>query len=106
MKSKFLALAIATVALNLFAPAVGHAQDYIVNGHNASKAEAQFLASYSAPAGHWQVDGYGISRVGGRKCWYVLRSPRGSADTNRHSASAVPHAFCLLVPAKVGKMQR
>ncbi|MGP0001367.1 MAG: hypothetical protein ACLPKW_27000, partial [Acetobacteraceae bacterium] len=67
MKSKFLALAIATVALNLFAPAVGHAQDYIVNGHNASKAEAQFLASYSAPAGHWQVDGYGISRVGGRK---------------------------------------
>jgi hypothetical protein len=34
------------------ASAVGHAQDYIVNGHNASKAEAQFLASY--------------------KCWYVL----------------------------------
>jgi hypothetical protein len=77
MKSTFLALAIATAALNLFAPAVGHAQDYIVNGHNASKAEAQFLAS-------WQVDGYGISRVAdehpappvvktaGRKCWYVL----------------------------------
>jgi hypothetical protein len=84
MKSTFLALAIATAALNVFAPAVGHAQDYIVNGHNASKAEAQFLASYSAPAGHWQVDGYGISRVAdenpappvvktaGRKCWYVL----------------------------------
>lgn len=77
-------LAIATAALNLFAPAVGHAQDYIVNGHNASKAEAQFLASYSAPAGNWQVDGYGFSRVAdehpapavvktaGRKCWYVL----------------------------------
>ena len=63
MKSKFLALAIATAALNVFAPAVGHAQDYIVNGHNASKAEAQFLASYSAPAGQWQADGYGISRV-------------------------------------------
>src|ERR1700722_15916222 len=58
--------------------------DYIVNGHKASKAEAQFLASYSAPAGQWQVDGYGISRVAdehpappivkttGRKCWYVL----------------------------------
>jgi hypothetical protein len=45
MKSTFLALAIATAALNIFAPAVGHAQDYIVNGHNASKAEAQFLAS-------------------------------------------------------------
>ena len=25
--------------------------------------------------------------------------PRGSADPDRHSASAVPHAFCLLVPA-------
>jgi hypothetical protein len=82
MKSKFLALAIATAALNVFAPAVGHAQGYIVNGHNASKAEAQFLASYSAPAGQWQADGYGILRVAdehpapvaktGSKCWYVL----------------------------------
>jgi hypothetical protein len=81
MKSTFLALAIATAALNVFAPAVGHAQDYIVNGHKASKAEAQVLASYSAPVGHWQFDGYGISRVAeeqpvakatGAKCWYVL----------------------------------
>ena len=55
MKSTFLAVVIATAALNLFAPAVGHAQGYIVNGHNASKAEAQFLASYSAPAGHLRV---------------------------------------------------
>ena len=45
MKSTFLALAIATAALNLFAPAVGHAQDYIVNGHNASKASASIPAS-------------------------------------------------------------
>jgi hypothetical protein len=52
MKSKFLALAIATaVALNVFAPAVGRAQDYVFNGHDASKAEAQILVSYSAPAG-------------------------------------------------------
>ena len=81
MKSTFLALAIATAALNVFAPAVGHAQGYIVNGHSASKAEAQFLASYSAPAGQWQADGYGISRVADEqpvakttsaKCWYVL----------------------------------
>ena len=78
---KFLALAAVTVALNVFAP---HAQDYVVNGHAASKAEAHFLASYSAQPGNWQVDGYGISRVAdehpappiaqtsGRKCWYVL----------------------------------
>lgn len=81
MKSTFLALAIVTAAaLNVFAPAVAYAQDYVVNGHSASKAEAQFLASYSAPAGQWQIDGYGISRVAdehpappaGRKCWYVL----------------------------------
>jgi hypothetical protein len=61
MKSTSLAPAIATAALNVIVPAVGHAQDCIVNGRNASKAEAQFLASYSAPAVHWQVDGYGIS---------------------------------------------
>jgi hypothetical protein len=81
MKSKFLALAIATAALNVFAPTVGYAQDYLVNGRKASKAEAQFLASYSAPAGQWQSDGYGITRVAdvqpiakttGSKCWYVL----------------------------------
>ena len=69
------------MALNVFAP-LAHA--YVVNGHAASKAEAQFLASYSAPAGNWQVDGYGFSRVAeqhpvqavaqtsGPKCWYVL----------------------------------
>ena len=88
MKSTFLALAMSIAALNVFAPAVGHAQDYIVNGHNASKAEAQFLASYSAPAGNWQVDGYGFSRVADEhpappvvktadhKCWYVLEETR------------------------------
>ena len=56
-----------------------------LNGHNASKAQALFLASYCASAAHWQADGYGISRVAddhppappvvktsARKCWYVL----------------------------------
>jgi hypothetical protein len=38
MKSTFLAVAVATAALNIFAPAVCHAQNYIVNGHKASKA--------------------------------------------------------------------
>ncbi len=80
---KFMALFAATVALNVFAP-VARAQDYVVNGHAASKAEARLLTSYSAPAGHWQLDGYGISQAvdqhpappvaqtGGPKCWYVL----------------------------------
>jgi hypothetical protein len=78
---KFLVLTAAAVALNVFAP-LAHAQDYVVNGHAASKAESQFLASYSAPAGRWQVDGYGFSRVAdehpvavqpsGPKCHYVL----------------------------------
>jgi hypothetical protein len=79
---KFLVLAAATLALNAIAPRA-HAQDYVVNGHTATKAEAQLLTSYSAPAGHWQMDGYGIARVAdehptpvaqtaGQKCWYVL----------------------------------
>jgi len=74
MRSTFLALGIATAtALNIFAPAVGYAQDYVVNGHSASKAEAQFLASYSAPAGQWQFDGYGISRVCSATIWMGSR---------------------------------
>ena len=85
MKSKFLALAIATAALNVFTPAVGHAQGFQVNGHAASKAEAQLLVSYGVQKGNWVVDGFGIASAdsgqirpatattsGGQKCWYVL----------------------------------
>jgi len=61
MKSKFLALAIATAALKVFAPAVGHAQGFQVNGHAASKAEAQLLVSYGVQKGNWVVDGFGIA---------------------------------------------
>ena len=80
---KLLIRAAVTMALNVLAP-LAHAQDYTVNGHAASKAEAQFLASHSAPAGHWQVNGYGFSRVADEHpvqpvaqttsptCWYVL----------------------------------
>ena len=60
---RFLILVVAgMVAMDVFAPVV-RAQDYVVNGHAATKAEAQLLTSYSAPAGHWQMDGYGIARV-------------------------------------------
>ena len=85
MKSTILAVAVATAALNIFAPAVGHAQDYIVNGHKASKAEAQFLASYSASrrasgrsmdmASHelpMSIPTPPVVKTAGRKCWYVL----------------------------------
>ena len=85
MKSKFLALTIAIAALNVFAPAVGHAQGFQVNGHAASKAEAQLLVSYGVQKGNWVVDGFGIASAdsgqirpatattsGGQKCWYVL----------------------------------
>ena len=84
MKSKFLALAIATAALNVFAPVVGHAQGNLVNGRAASKAEAQLLTSYGVQKGNWVVDGFGIASAesghskqvtaasGGQKCWYVL----------------------------------
>jgi hypothetical protein len=81
--NKFLMLVAAgMVVLDVFAPVV-RAQDYVVNGHAATKTEAQLLTSYSAPAGEWRVDGYGIARVAdehpaavaqpaGQKCWYVL----------------------------------
>ena len=34
---------------------------YVVNGHAASPAEIQLLASYGVQPGQWVVDGYGIS---------------------------------------------
>jgi hypothetical protein len=78
--NKFLVLAVAgLVALS----SVTRAQAYTVNGHEASKAEVQFLASYNAPGGRWMVDGFGMSQVSDEhpaaavltstpKCWYVL----------------------------------
>jgi hypothetical protein len=78
-------LAIAAVIAGI--AAAGHpanAQDYKVNGHTASRAEAQFLDSHGAQPGDWVIDGYGISYVQTRhdggtpasktahKCWYVL----------------------------------
>ena len=82
MNKLLMLVAAGMVVLDVFAPVV-RAQDYVVNGHAATKAEAQLLTSYSAPAGEWRVDGYGIARVAdehagpvvqvaGPKCWYVL----------------------------------
>jgi hypothetical protein len=60
---RFLILVVAgMMALDVFAPVV-RAQDFVVNGHAATKAEAQLLTSCSAPAVQWRVDGYGIARV-------------------------------------------
>ena len=80
------ALAIAAVTVGLgFASLPAHAQGYVVNGRDASRAEVQLLVSHGAQPGKWLVDGYGISAAdgrlkmqqptagdGGRKCWYVL----------------------------------
>jgi hypothetical protein len=74
--NKFLVLAVAgLVALS----SVTKAQAYTVNGHAASKAEIQFLASYNAADGRWMVDGFGINehpaaavQTSTPKCWYVL----------------------------------
>ena len=81
------ALAIAAVTVGLgFANLPAHAQGYVVNGRDASRAEVQLLVSHGAQPGKWLVDGYGISAAAdtgnkkqppaaagsGRKCWYVL----------------------------------
>ena len=80
---KVLAIAAVTVGLSV-ASIPANAQGYVVNGHNASKAEVQLLVSHGAQPGKWLVDGYGISADdsgprkqptagnSGRKCWYVL----------------------------------
>jgi hypothetical protein len=80
---KVLAIAAVTVGLGI-ASIPANAQSYVVNGHNASKAEVQLLVSHGARPGKWLVDGYGISADdsapekqptagnSGRKCWYVL----------------------------------
>ena len=79
-------LAIAAIAVGLGAASIpANAQDYVVNGHSASKAELQLLVSHGAQPGKWLVDGYGISAAdsgpkmqqptagnGARKCCYVL----------------------------------
>jgi len=81
---KLLAIAAVTVGLSAAATTVANAQGYLVNGHAASKAEAQLLVSYGVQQGNWVVDGYGIAPAdsglsrqatatsGGQKCWYVL----------------------------------
>lgn len=55
---------------------------YTVNGHTATPAEMQLLASYGAKPGNWVVDGYGISpavqkavaqtAADAGTCYYVL----------------------------------
>lgn len=59
------------------------ASGYTVNGHAATPAETQLLASYGARPGSWVVDGDGISPAAVQraaaqtdtksgKCYYVL----------------------------------
>jgi hypothetical protein len=81
---KILAIAAVTMGLSAAATTVVQAQGYVVNGHAASRAEAQLLVSYGVQKGTWVLDGYGIASAesghgrqaaaanGGQKCWYVL----------------------------------
>jgi hypothetical protein len=84
-------LAIATIAVGLVMASPTRAQDYFVNGHPASVAEARTLSSQGMPPGNWRIDGWGIgpaeggnvkhlaAATGGNtgKCWYVLDVPLG-----------------------------
>ena len=80
MKNILIMSAVITLGLSFAVPA--DAQNYVVNGHAASKAEAQLLTSYRAQPGHWSVDGFGIAKVADEhpvaaelsrpKCYYVL----------------------------------
>ena len=79
---KTLISGIVALGLGLFA-VPSFAGSYMVNGHPASPAEIQLLASYGAGPGSWVVDGFGISPAvrkaaahsdtsDGKKCFYVL----------------------------------
>ena len=57
---KMLTIAAVAAGLGITSP-LAHAQNYVVNGHAASPAEAQLLASYGAQPGQWVIDGWGIS---------------------------------------------
>jgi hypothetical protein len=62
------------------------AQGYVVNGHAASAAEAQFLVSHGFEPGAWTINGWGIGPAdtessvqpaaasGAKKCRYVLNA--------------------------------
>ena len=54
---------------------------YVVNGHTASRAETQFLASYGVQPGSWKVDGYGISPA--------VQKATAPVDTNAQSCRYV-----------------
>ncbi len=74
---------ITSIVLGLGLASPTFAGGYTVNGHAATPAEMQLLASYGARPGNWVVDGYGISPVvekaaaqtdisNAKKCYYVL----------------------------------
>lgn len=78
---KLLTLAVVLTAVG--ATTVAQAQSYVVNGRPASANEAIQLAAHGIPAGHWSVNGFGITSAAatravarqpasGPKCWYVL----------------------------------
>ncbi len=79
---KTLITSIVALGLGLFS-SPAFAGGYTVNGHAATPAEMQLLASYGAQPVNWVVDGYGISPAvqksatqtdisNAKKCYYVL----------------------------------
>jgi hypothetical protein len=82
MKKKTLITSIVALGLGLLTTPT-FAGGYTVNGHAATPAEMQLLASYGAQPGNWVVDGYGISPAvekaaaradisNAKRCYYVL----------------------------------
>jgi hypothetical protein len=83
MKQTLISIAL-TLGLG-FLSTPSFASGYIVNGHAASPAEAQHLATTGVQQGAWVVNGYGIAPAeraaatapastepSGQKCTYVL----------------------------------
>jgi hypothetical protein len=86
MKKILTAIAL-ILGFGLFSAPSFAATGYVVNGHAASPAEAQALASDGVHQGNWVVNGYGVAPAdhasfetpapaetasSGKKCYYVL----------------------------------
>jgi len=80
MKKTLIATVVALGLGLLGSPAF--AGGYVVNGHAASPAEMQLLASYGVQPGQWVLDGYGISPA-------VQKANAPAADINQQNCRYV-----------------
>ena len=84
MKSKFLALAIATAALNVFAPAVGQCSGLHRQWAQGIEGRGAVPGLLQRPEGQWVV----------RRIWHLAELPMRSRPLRRPAPSAGMSSTC------------